>query len=465
MSEPSESRARLVLNAGNSPFDVYIDNISLVQVVPSQIPQAAFSADTTSGIGSLTVLFNDESGGTIETWLWDFGDGQTSSEQNPSHAYSSPGTYSVSLTVTGPEGSDTEIKEDFIVVNESVPIARFTADTTRGMRPFEVQFTDESEGAVSSWLWKFGDGNTSEDQHPRHTYISSDTFSVSLIVSGPGGIDSTTAIDYIYVLEPPPVASFSADTTIGIESLTVQFEDQSTGLINSWLWDFGDSTISREQSPSHHYSQAGAYTVSLTVDGPGGTDQELKENFIRISDLKPVAAFSADTTWGNLPFEVQFFDNSVGTIESWLWNFGDGTGSTEQNPKHVYLSADTFSVSLTVSGPGGDDTLILENFILVRIPSGLATTLNLPEEFQLQQNYPNPFNPFTRIDFGIPEKCHIELTVYDVVGQKVCTLLKGTKPAGYHSVRWDASLHSAGTYYIRMDYNTGRKSIKMMLIK
>ena len=131
---------------------------------------------------------------------WTFGDGGTSNAQNPSHQYTTAGTYSVNLTVTGPGGSDSEVKEAYITVTPApvAPIAAFTNATPRsGTAPLTVTFTDQSTGSITSYSWTFGDGGTSNAQNPSHQYTTAGTYSVNLTVTGPGGSDSEVKAAYI----------------------------------------------------------------------------------------------------------------------------------------------------------------------------------------------------------------------------------------------------------------------------
>jgi PKD repeat protein len=172
-------------------------------------PSADFTATPTSGPGPLEVAFTDTSVGNITTWYWSFGDGYTSTEQNPVHTYNTGGTYyDVLLTVSGPDGIDTELKLDYITVGTPPPKAEFTADRQGGSSPVTVKFTDMSTGDITEWLWEFGDGETSVEQNPTHVYSGPDgsKFTVSLTVSGPGGNDTETKIDYIFIFYWPPHA-------------------------------------------------------------------------------------------------------------------------------------------------------------------------------------------------------------------------------------------------------------------
>ncbi|AAM07628.1 cell surface protein [Methanosarcina acetivorans C2A] len=258
----------------------------------SQVPEAPtadFSATPVSGDAPLTVSFADLSTGDgITTWAWDFeNDGNVdSTEQNPSYTYSDAGTYTVSLTVTGEGGSDSEEKADYISVSESSapvePVAAFAADVTSGTAPLTVNFTDQSTGSPIAWAWDFdNDGNVdSSEQNPSYTYSDAGSYTVNLTVTNEAGSNSAVETDYITVsesstpTEPEPVAAFAADVTSGTAPLTVNFTDQSTGSPTSWEWDFdNDGNVdSTEQNPSYTYSDAGIYTVKLTVSNENGSD-------------------------------------------------------------------------------------------------------------------------------------------------------------------------------------------------
>jgi serine protease len=319
----------------------------------------------------LTGSIESASYGGITTWTWDFGDGTTSNERNPAYTYQSLGSYTISLTVVGPGGSDTKTMGDYIQVTMySAPVANFTAIPVSGNDPLVVQFTDTSTGRAYSWLWNFGDGKTSTEQNPNHTYKNTGSYQVSLTVVGPGGSDIETKMDYIQVTTSPPAANFTAIPRSGNGPLAVQFTDTSTGNVSSRLWDFGDGTTSSERNPKKTYHNIGSYAVSLTVIGPGGSDIETKKGYIHVTHPVPVASFTANPRNGDGPLVVQFTDTSMGHVSSHLWNFGDGTTSTEQNPAHTYTFKDTsdFTVSLSVTGLGGTDTETKMNYIHLNPP-------------------------------------------------------------------------------------------------
>ncbi len=163
---------------------------------------AFFTAEPRSGTAPLNVTFTDESTGyDIADWEWDFGDGDNSTEQNPSHVYAE-GAYSVSLTVTNATGTDTCNRTNYITVSSSsAPVANFGASITSGYEPLIVSFEDLSLNNPDSWEWDFGDGGVSARQNPKHVYLTPGTYNVSLTVANADGSDTKTAANYITCIE------------------------------------------------------------------------------------------------------------------------------------------------------------------------------------------------------------------------------------------------------------------------
>ena len=327
-------------------------------------PIADFTANVTSGTQPLNVLFTNTSQGRITSHLWDFGDGTTSTGYG-GHTYRIPGKYTVKLRVTGPDGTNTATKLDYIHVNYLPPVAKFTAKLTKGGKPLALAFTNASVGNVTSWLWDFGDGGSSAEKTPSHVYATAGVFTVKLKAAGPGGSNTQTRTDYITVYGPP-VTGFTATPTGGIRPLEVSFSDTASGKITSRLWNFGDGKTGTGTNPVHTYYQAGTYTVSYTTTGPGGSDTVTKTNLITVRDPSPIADFKADVTSGGTPLQVTFTNKSSGPITSRLFDFGDGV--TSSYGTHVYKNPGVFTVKLTVTGPGGSDTKVRTNYVSVYTP-------------------------------------------------------------------------------------------------
>lgn len=277
---------------------VAADTNSRADVFVRLRPAADFLADPTHGAAPLTVSFTDLSTGGPTGWEWDFGDGNTSSEEHPLHHYRSAGSYTVVLTVTDGAGWDSVTKVAYVTVGVPIPVADFSATPPSGPAPLEVTFTDLSSNTPTSWAWDFGDGGVSTDQHPSHTYSSPGAYAVSLTARNESGPDTETKLGYITVTVPTPVADFSATPVTGRASESVSFTDLSSNTPSAWAWTFGDGGASTAQHPTHEYVGAGLYTVTLTVTNAGGADTETKESYVRISfSDTPIAPLDSADYW------------------------------------------------------------------------------------------------------------------------------------------------------------------------
>lgn len=307
--------------------------VCLSITVNCALPTVGYSAQA----NQLSVNFTDNSDEAVTSWLWNFGDGNTSTEQNPAHTYASPGTYSVCLTGTSVCGSAQVCQN--LTVDCSAPTAAFS--TTQNQ--LAVNFTDNSIGQVSSWSWDFGDGNTSNLENPAHTYALAGTYTVCLTVSSICGTDQFCQT--ITVSCPAPQAGF----TFQPDQLSVTFTDNSTNNPTQWFWNFGDGNFSSEQNPVHVYATPGSYTACLTVSGNCGSNQFCQQ--VNVICSPPQAAFEVATY--NLTATLT--DNSTNNPTQWLWDFGDGITSNMVNPVHEYAVAGTYNICLTASSVCGNN--------------------------------------------------------------------------------------------------------------
>ncbi len=269
----------------------------------------------------------------------------------------------MALTVSGPGGTNTLTRADYIAVYAPV-IAGFSGDPTGGAPPLLVSFTNLSSGDYTTCAWSFGDGETSDAcDGPAHTYGAAGTYTVTLTVNGPGGTDTLTRPEYITVAEGLHSA-FTGYPTQGGAPLLVSFTNSSTGDFDTCDWTFGDGGTSGDcNNPTHTYIAVGVYTVTLTVSGPGGTDTLTRTGYIGVYEAV-LANFTANPTSGVIPLLVTFTNQSTGGYDACAWTFGDGGTSTScGNPAHTYTVAGLYTVSLTASGPGGVDTEIKQDYI------------------------------------------------------------------------------------------------------
>ncbi|MEA3361562.1 MAG: PKD domain-containing protein [Thermodesulfobacteriota bacterium] len=265
-----------------------VDAVKFVGVdtgaVPSNNkPVASATGTPLSGEAPLSVLFNGsgtDSDGSIVEYAWDFGDGATSSAQNPSHTYSSDGTYTTTLTVTDNDGATRNATVSISVSEKTQysPTAEISLDKSTGTAPLIVNFSgagSDIDGYISFFNWDFGDGTTSSSQNPSHTYSAAGTYTATLTVTDDDGATGNATVSITgYAPNQLPVASASGTPLSGEAPLSVLFNGSGTdsdGSILAYAWDFGDGATSSAQNPPHTYNTAGSYTAILTVTDDDGS--------------------------------------------------------------------------------------------------------------------------------------------------------------------------------------------------
>lgn len=320
-----------------------------IQVFPK--PTANFGINSPNC--SLSAAFTDSSLNGVATWHWDFGDGDTSNLQNPTHTYASGGLYNVELIVGTSAGC-----YDTLTLPLSpggVPIAGFT-DSLVCLSGVFTDATVVTQGSVTGWQWDFGDpasgaNNTSVFQNPSHNFTLPGTYNITLIATSSNGCIDT-------IVQPIVVSTLlnaNFSNTSVCEGLTTTFTDLSTsssGTINTWNWDFGDNGTSNLQNPTHQYTAAGTYVVLLTASTSTGCVGAITQN-ITVHPL-PQPAFLDTNVCLNDP--TVFTDQSTiasGSINTWAWNFGNGNGSNQQSPAYTYPAAGTYTVTLVTTSAFG----------------------------------------------------------------------------------------------------------------
>jgi gliding motility-associated-like protein len=341
---------------------------TIINVAVNPLPVPAFTS--TTGCVNTPIAFTTATAGTA--YAWTFGDGGTSTLQNPTHPYTTSGTFSATLTVTAAGGCAGTVTQNVVVI--SSPSATFTASTVCLGTP--TTFTNTSVNGTS-YAWTFGDAGTAAVQTPTHTYAVAGTYSVTLLVTATGGCTNTVTVPVsVYGL---PVAGFT-NSSVCVNVATA-FTDISTvgspETINQWAWDFGDGTTGLAENPSHLFSTPGTFTVNLLAT----TDKQCMDTISHVVTIYPlpVVAFAGDSLLHCSPWCVNFTDAStvgVGTITHWTWNFGDGTPTVSQNvfgvEKHCYTSPGTYGVSLTVSSSKGCSSNLVKPAYVTTWPSPKA---------------------------------------------------------------------------------------------
>jgi len=309
------------------------------------------------------------------TYEWDFGDGGTSSSQNPTHVYSTPGSYLATLKVTNGSCSYT-YGRTVIIANE---VANFTTPRLRVCKnePFTLTATGSNPANIATYTWGIN-GQT--------VITTSPTFTTSIATAGPydvtltltdinGCITTKTVTNYITVTGP--VANFVPATPGGCFNKTTTFTDLSTpaGTITSWQWDFGDGTQQTFTAApfTHIYNSEGSYTISLRItDNAGCTDAyTLPASFLVTN---PIVGFKAPLLFCPMA-PLPFTDTSSGVALSYVWTFGDGNTSTLKNPSNAYPTGDAdYTVKLKITDIAGcSDSVSKTDYIKIRTPKAAFT--------------------------------------------------------------------------------------------
>ncbi len=326
-------------------------------------PNAAFSVTKTCS-GDTTNFINITSPAPPGIgYMWDFGDASSSSVPNPSHAYAAgSASYPVTLIATSINGCNDTITQNVSITNPASP--SFTFTPPQPCQGSALSFTDLSTlngDSITSWHWLFSATDSSNVQSPSYTFTQAGTFAVTLTVTT--GSQCKTTVTQNISTAPRPIANFNA-TNVCFGNST-DFTDLSTPpisppgtLVNSWLWNFGDSTTDTVQNPSHFFAAPGVYIVTLTIgtNNTGCTHVFTKQ--VTVNSFPSAGFTRANACNGQF---TQFNDTTTvlnSAISAWSWNFGDpGTGAANismlKNPTHLYAQSGTYIVKLVTTSAAG----------------------------------------------------------------------------------------------------------------
>lgn len=374
-SSTQQNPTQVYFNGIFNPFVVVQDTLGCQDTARTTVRitqlNAGFTVQNVNACSGVPIQFTDTSN-FANSWSWNFGDGGTSTVQNPTHTYANNGTYDVTLNIGFNGCTDSETQTAYINVTSPASVT-FTASTptTSCTAPFTVNFTSTTSGATS-FLWNFGDGTTSNLPNPSHTYTSTGAFTVTLSVTNAAGcVNTFTRTNYIGIGQI--FASFSVDSVAGCSPLNVQFTSTSTSNspITSYQWDFGNGAGSVSQNPSYTYTSAGTYVPSLIIQNADGCRDTVQ--FAGVINVGQTlnAQFVALPTVACVNQQVSYINQTLG-IDSvntqFLWEFGDGSTSTLQNPFYAYTDTGRYTVTLTVINQGCASTLVRNLYIRIVVP-------------------------------------------------------------------------------------------------
>ena len=306
--------------------------------------------------------------GTIVSYDWDFGDGNTGSGETPTHTYNADGNFSVTLTVTDDAGdTGTDSSTATIGLGNQPPVADANgpySGTVGDAITFDGTGSNDQDGSIASYSWDFGDGSTGSGPSPTHAYAAAGMFNVTLTVTDDNGATDSAASTAEIVAQPvnqPPVSDpngpYSGTAGVAI-TLDGTGSSDPDGTIVAYDWDFGDGSTGSGETPTHTYNADGNFTVTLTVtDVAGDSDSATTTASIGAVNQPPVSDPNgpySGTVGVAITLDGTGSSDPDGTIVAYDWDFGDGSTGSGETPTHTYNADGNFTVTLMVTDDGGD---------------------------------------------------------------------------------------------------------------
>jgi gliding motility-associated-like protein len=357
---------KLVIANNSGCTDTFINNNVTVG-----INEAKFTAPAINCVNK-PITFSNSSATNPVNVFWNFGDGATANGATVTHAYAGTGNYTITEVVNF--GSCIDTKTGSIQIIQR-PVVNFTSlDTASCKAPYTATFQANAPNAVT-WKWEFGDGTTSTDPAPVHTYTTPGSFKVSLTITNSAGCSETIEKPGFVIIQKPIVRIVDI-TQEGCVPFTFSptLDINSPVPITSYLWDFGDGTTSTGLKPVHIYTTKGLYTVSLTYRTKDGCQETIsKSDLIKVGN-KVTVAFTASPLQVCASDPIRFTDLSkaippaTDKIDEWFWQFGDGGTSSQQHPNYIYSDTGRFSVLLTVKSNGCHSWASYPNYVRILPP-------------------------------------------------------------------------------------------------
>jgi gliding motility-associated-like protein len=357
-------------------IDEDFSNVIEVQVIPGPIADFSFNSVCLGSPVNFTDLSTVIGGGQIDFWNWDFGDGNVSNQQNPSHNYNAPGSYNVSLIVGNNIGCNDTTEIEVLITNTPVADFDYNASCVNGT---SVDFTDlstvDAPADIIGWQWDIGSNGVVDfnSQNPSQSFAQGGLFNVTLTVTATGGC--TNSITQQIAVPNIPVPNFSAtNVCLGATNNFTDLSQVSGGSISSWNWNFGDGNTSAVQNPSHTYESAGTFNVILTVVSSFGCS----ETHTATVDVfpQPIADFVGSELAGCAPICPELVSTSQlagnGSIVDYTWTLSNGMTQSGPNPNYNFClennSSQTIVVGVTLivtSNNGCVDQYTEPNYISV----------------------------------------------------------------------------------------------------
>ncbi|MDB5283101.1 MAG: hypothetical protein JWO06_2176 [Bacteroidota bacterium] len=335
--------------------------IALVFAAPG-FAQADFTPDKMSGCPPLVVNFADNTSFTPTSWTWNFGNGNTSTLQNPAATFLSSGTFQVKLIASNGTQTDSMIKTITVF---RLPVVDFTADKPVACQHDTLHFTNNitlGDAGIANYAWGFGNGIASSNPNTQYVYNTVGSYTITLVVQDSNGCSANKTISQYINVHPAPTAAFTASPVKScLASQLVNFTNQSAGGSLTYFWDLADGVTSTLTNPSRTFTQEIKNVKLYATDTNGCTGVAVV--LIKVTDI--TADFKATKTAICTGEKTQFTNTSNFPGSSWLWDFGDGTTSTDFSPIKTYTQPGKYTVNFVEKDGACGDSLKKVQYINV----------------------------------------------------------------------------------------------------
>jgi PKD repeat protein len=435
--------------------------------------------------GDYSYRFSNYSSGNAIAWHWDFGDGTGSTEFEPVHDFLEAGVYEVCLTITTSDSCSSQycITLDVGAVPECMAMFSYFSpvncigDSDKCLGSTIIQFMDYSYGNISEWHWDFGDGTTSNEQNPMHEFPGLNEYMVCLTINSADSCTNTYCL-WVDLRQPDchayfdycnyssllnrdilPPDTIPSDSTLSGNYSLVGFRNLSEGQADSFWWDFGDGSFSREENPVHVYTSPGSYTVCLQINLDSGCNDEYCAT-VNVGAMECSVDFTYKIDYlfcGDLRPVYMFIPALDGPTSSIYWDFGDGNYSYDEVAAHVYEQSGVYNVCIEVFYANNCYVALCKNIEVSEDeqdsvwyykcdPNAIPTT-KTENELSVKEAYPNPVSNMLNLVLNSPSTSEIRISLVNILGQaRMLSSSYYTIVEGENHLELDLSGIEAGTY-------------------
>ncbi len=424
----------------------------------------ACSAGFSYTLNSLQANFTDESQGNITDWYWQFGDGNVSMQQNPSHTYQQDGYYTVGLTIFDDNSTCIDTYQEVVMIGNPGNDCEADFDYFVDMDTRIAYFNNLSQGqTIDHYFWNFGDGFNTSTENPVHQYAMQGYYPVCLSIWSNDGNCYNTTCKSVFI-EGQATCNADFIHSVDPQTNTVSFSDNSTGNPVSWQWDFGDGGGANNSNPVYTYSDTGMYLAHLHIVTESGCTSDYFD-VINVNSshtgIKAMFGYIPGDDNGGKGHPVDYKSATYGEPARVTWDFGDGkSDSTTLFPTHNYDSAGIYHVCFKIEDPltGQSDTYCKD----VRV--GDEAIEDVTNHDFMVDVFPNPASDDFTIKITLPQSSKVKTNIFNLFGEKVMEIENENLRKGSNYIDCELGSLPKGIYLVKVFFKD-RYIVKKLVIR